>query len=102
MFKQAAMPVENAEVFGRVKTAIEEAFAPAQVSKFLRSVERAKLRVRDYEGVLKNGLLGAGTPADYAALGDLDRGQVRELYLARVEQVVPELRGKYLKVYAYY
>ncbi len=102
MFKQAEMPVENAEVFGRVKSAIETSFASAQVSKFLRSVERAKLRIRDFEGILKNGLLGAGAPADYAALGDLDRGQVRELFLARVEQVVPELRGKYLKVYAYY
>ncbi len=102
MFKQAEMPVENVEVFGRVKTAIEAAFAPAAVGKFLKSVERSKLRVRDYEGVLGRGLLGSDTPADYAALGDADRGQVRELYLARVEQVVPELRAKFLKVYAYY
>jgi hypothetical protein len=102
MFKQAAMLVENVEVFGRVRSAIEGAFAPGSVGKFLKSVEKAKLRVRNYEAVMERGLLGSGVPAEYAALGDADRGQVRELYLARVEQVVPELRAKFFKVYAYY
>jgi hypothetical protein len=38
----------------------------------------------------------------YQALGDSDRGQVRELYLLLVEQVPGELRSRFLKVYAYY
>jgi hypothetical protein len=68
----------------------------------LKRVEQAKLRVRSFEQVLEQGLLGDGTKGSYAQLGDSDRGQIRELYLHSVEQVAPELRGKYLKVYAYY
>jgi hypothetical protein len=51
---------------------------------------------------LASGLLGAEASAAYAALGDSDRGHVREQYLSMVEQVAPELRAKFLKVYAYY
>jgi hypothetical protein len=46
--------------------------------------------------------LGRETPGAYAKLGDSDRGHVREEYLSMVERVAPELRAKYLKVYAYY
>ena len=78
------------------------AFASAQVANFLRSVQRARLRARQFEAILAGGLLGTETPARYAALGDADRGQIREQYLRMVEQVDPEVRAKFLKVYAYY
>ena len=52
--------------------------------------------------MLDKGLLGQEAIAAYERLGNLDRGQIRELYLASVEHVAPELRAKYLKVYAYY
>ena len=52
--------------------------------------------------VLSKGLLGQEALAAYGNLGNLDRGQIRELYLASVEHVAPELRAKYLKIYAYY
>ena len=45
---------------------------------------------------------GQGRLEAYQALGDSDRGQARELYLSLVEKVTPELRGRFLKVYAYY
>jgi hypothetical protein len=102
MFQQATIPIENPAVFEPVKAAIDASLAPAGVGKFLKRVEQAKLRVRDFERVLEQGLLGNATKANYAQLGDGDRGQIRELYLRSVEQVAPELRGKYLKVYAYY
>jgi hypothetical protein len=52
--------------------------------------------------VLTKGLLGASTAAEYKGLGDADQGQIRELYLASLERVAPELRQRFFKLYAYY
>ncbi len=88
--------------FAAVKASLEPLFASGNVTGFLKRVQRSKLRVRDFEGLLRRGLLGAATAEAYQALGDSDRGQARELYLSLVEKVTPELRGRFLKVYAYY
>ena len=53
-------------------------------------------------GVLNQGLLGGDTRNQYNQLGNADRGQIREFYLASLEQVSPELREKFFKLYAYY
>jgi hypothetical protein len=102
MFEQALIPVQDEKTFAVVEQAIEETFASANVAKFLRRLEGAKLRARQFEAILAHGFLGDKTPAAYGSLGDADRGQIRERYLALVEKVAPELRAKYLKVYAYY
>jgi hypothetical protein len=102
MFEQPVLPVQDESTFREVIRALEQAFAAQSVDGFLRKVSHTRLRVRNFEGVLAAGLLGAGAPRQYAALGDSDRGQVREQYLRLVEQVAPEFRAKYLKVYAYY
>ncbi len=74
----------------------------AGVQEFLRSLEKAGLRVRDFEAVLAAGKLGGDTPAQYAKLSPSDQGQIRELYLASLEQVALPLRDKFFKLYAYY
>jgi hypothetical protein len=102
MFEQAVLPIQDQKTFAEVHRALEEAFNPGHVGDFLRNVQRAKLRARQFEAVLANGLLGVETPAKYAALGDTDRGQMREQYLSMVEKVDPSIRAKFLKVYAYY
>jgi hypothetical protein len=102
MFEQAVIPVQDKKNFAEVERALEEAFAPENVAKFLRQLEKAKLRARQFEAILAHGLLGEQTPARYGALGDSDRGLIREKYLVMVEKVAPELRAKFLKVYAYY
>ncbi|MHB1023608.1 MAG: hypothetical protein ACYC46_01335 [Acidobacteriaceae bacterium] len=102
MYEQASIPVVDEKVFDQVKHAIESAFASATVQAFLDSVERAKLRIRDFEQILQRGLLGSDVPSAYGKLGDSDQGQIRELYLRSLEQVAPLLREKYLKLYAYY
>ena len=102
MFEQAVLAVQDEKSFAEVHGALDKAFAPKQVENFLRTVQKHKLRARQFEQVLAGGLLGAETPAKYAALGDSDRGQVREQYLSRVEKVDPAIRAKFLKVYAYY
>jgi hypothetical protein len=102
MFEQAALAVQDEETFAEVLKALEAAFARQSVERFLSNVQRNKLRARQFEAVLASGLLGQDAPTKYAALGDSDRGQVRERYLRMVEQVDPAIRAKFLKVYAYY
>ena len=102
MFEQAVLAVQNQKTFADVHSALEAAFARQHVAGFLRNVQKAKLRARQFEAVLASGLLGTETAAKYAALGDADRGQVREQYLSMVEKVDPAIRAKFLKVYAYY
>jgi hypothetical protein len=65
-------------------------------------MERFGLRIRDFELVLREGILGASTQAEYNRLGNGDQGQIREFYLASLEHVAPELRTKFFKLYAYY
>jgi hypothetical protein len=102
MFEKPVLGVEDGPSFDVVRSAIQAAFAPAVAGRFLKQVDAQRLRVRDFEAVLDKGLLGQEAIAAYGQLGNLDRGQIRELYLASVEHVAPELRAKYLKVYAYY
>ncbi len=102
LHEQAVIPVADPEAFGAVRAAIETAFSPAKINDFLKSMARAGLRVRDFELVLRKGLLGAATTSEYDRLGNGDQGQIREFYLASLEKVAPELRAKFLKLYAYY
>jgi hypothetical protein len=102
MFEQAVLPVQNVTEFSEVAGAIDLAFAPGRVENLLRDIRRSGLRVRQFEAVLALGLLGKSMPAKYGALGDSDRGQIRETYLRMVERVPAPLRQKYLRIYAYY
>ncbi|MGB9415073.1 MAG: hypothetical protein WCB58_02060 [Acidobacteriaceae bacterium] len=102
MFEKPVLGVEDGPSFDVVRSAVQAALAQSSAAKFLKRVDGQRMRVRDFEAVLAKGLLGQEAIAAYGRLGDLDRGQIRELYLASVERVDPELRAKYLKVYAYY
>jgi hypothetical protein len=102
MFEQATIPIQDETTFAVVRQALDEAFLPARVSDFLRNVAGTKLRVRQFEAVLAHGFLGAQAQKSYAALGDADRGQIREQYLRRVEQVAPDVRQKFFRLYAGY
>lgn len=102
MYEQAVIPIQDEKTFSDVHRALESAFAAAQVERFLNGVQRNKLRARQFEAILASGLLGPDAASKYAALGDADRGQIRERYLGMVEKVDPAVRAKFLKVYAYY
>ena len=102
MYEQAVIPVQDQQTFNAVKAAIELSFSSAKVQDFLKSLDRSKLRVRDFEQVLSAGKLGTAASNSYAKLSDGDKGMIREFYLSTLEKVAPELRAKYLKVYAYY
>jgi len=102
MFVQTVLPIEDEAHFTAVKASLEPLFTSGNVAGYLKRVKQSKLRVRDFEGLLKRGLLGATTADAYQALSDSDRGQARELYLSLVEKVPQELRTRFLKLYAYY
>ena len=102
MYEQAIIAVTDQKGFGTVKQAIDSAFSDGNVSNFLQSLERAKLRIRHFEEIAHAGKLGPEAESAYQALGDGDQGMIREHYLSTLEKVDPELRKKFLKVYAYY
>jgi hypothetical protein len=102
MYQQPVLQITDPQTFNAVKGVIESSFSAGQVAGFLRSLERSKLRIRDFEQILGNGNLGASAAAEYNRLGNADQGQIRELYLASLEKVAPELREKFFKLYAYY
>ena len=102
MFEKPDLGVEDGPSFDVVRSAIQSALSSTSALTFLKKLERERMRVRNFETVLAKGLLGQEAIAAYSRLGDLDRGQIRELYLESVEHVAPELRAKYLKAYAYY
>ena len=101
-YQQATIPIGDPTGYSAVHEAVMTAFAPANVTGFLRSLDRNGVRVREFESVLERGLLGEQTQREYSRLGDGDQGQIREFYLASLEQVAPELRGRFFKLYAYY
>jgi len=102
LHEQAVIPVSDQQRFQAVRSAIETAFSPNRVREFLRTLERSRLRIRDFEAVLAKGILGARTGAEYDQLAASDQGQIRELYLATLEQVAPDLRTEFFKLYSYY
>ena len=99
---QPVLPIAEPVAFGEVKTAIESAFSTAKIADFLKSLDRQGVRIREFEDVLRKGLLGKQTAAAYTSLPDGDQGQIRELYLAGLERVAPELRQRFFRLYAYY
>jgi hypothetical protein len=102
MFEQAAIAVQDEQGYEKLHSLIDAAFDARDVEVFLNRVTKSKLRVRDYETVLKRGLLGKEAVALYQALPVSDQGLTRERYLRLVEKVPEELRQRYFRIYAYY
>ena len=107
-FEQAAIKVEKEKEFEELKAAINRAFTPENVQKYLKQVASAGIRVRDFDLVLAKGILkkvaGAEQPAKnlYAALAGTDQAQMKEFYLSKIEEASPELRARFQKLYQYY
>ncbi len=102
MFEQAAIAIRDEQGYKQLHALIDAAFDARDVEVFLNRVRRSGIRIRDYEALLKRGLLGKEAIALYAALPVSDQGLTRERYLRLVEAVPEELRQRYYKAYAYY
>ncbi|HEV2324157.1 MAG TPA: hypothetical protein VGS10_09435 [Terracidiphilus sp.] len=102
MFEQAAIAVRDEKDYAQLHALMDSKFDARQVDAFLNRVTSARLRVRDFDTILKRGLLGKEAIALYQALPVSDQGLTRERYLRLVEQVPAEMRQRYFKAYAYY
>ncbi len=60
-FEQAAIKVEKAQEFARLQTAIEQAFLPEKVERFLKQMDRKGIRIRDFDAVLAQRVLDGET-----------------------------------------
>ena len=101
-FEQAAIAVQDERGYAQLQACIDAAFDSRDVEVFLSRMGRSKLRIRDFEGALQRDLIGKDAAELYRALPVSDQALTRERYLQQVEAVPPELRQRYLKVYAYY
>ena len=109
-FEQATIKVEREKEFAELKAAISRAFVPASAEQYLKRVAKAGLRIRDFDSVLAKGVLeqvgalekGQSAKALYEALTLTDQAQMKEFYLSKIEEVGPEFRAKYQKIYQYY
>jgi hypothetical protein len=111
-FEQAAIKVENEQVFQELRDAIERALSAAKVEQFLKRLESRGVRIRDFEAVLNRGVLEQvdetlarerkTASGLYQALSVSDQGQMREFYLSRIEGVDLALRARFQKLYRYY
>ena len=102
MFEQAVIAVQDEQGYAQFHALLDAAFDQRDVEVFLSRAKSSRLRIRDFEAVLKRKLLGKQAEAMYEALPVSDQGLTRERYLQLVEAVPAALRERYLKVYAYY
>ena len=102
LFEQAGIAVTDQQGYAKLHTLIDAAFDARDVDQLLSRVTGAKLRIRDFETILKRGYLGREAISLYDGLPVSDQGLTRERFLRLVEQVPTELRARYFKAYAYY
>ena len=107
-FEQAAIKVQKEQEFSRLQVALEHAFQPEKIERFLKHMDRKGIRIRDFDAVLAKRLLEAiGEPGLnarelYESLPVSDQALMRELYLSKLESVDTALRYKFKKLYQYY
>jgi hypothetical protein len=107
-FEQAAIKVQKTQEFAKVQGAIEQAFLPEKVERFLKQLDRKGIRIRDFDAVLAQRVLegfgeeGLDALQLYQSLPLSDQAQMREFYLSKLERVDVALRHKFKKLYQYY
>ena len=112
VYEQAQIPVQKAEAFEQLKSALERIFSSAALEKFYRGLKSKSVNAREFEKIAGLGLVeeadaelaASGKTAKqlYDSLALSDQALMREFYLERMEQVDPKIRLKYQKVYRYY
>jgi hypothetical protein len=110
IFEKAEIKIDRQKEFEELKSAMDRAFGPEKVGRFLDRMRASRVRIRDFEAVLAKGILeyaSAVKPAGvsqalYDALTVSDQAQVREFYLSKLEELDPALRTRFKKLYQYY
>jgi len=107
-FEQAAIRVEKEREFAGLQGAIDQAFSPEKVERFLKQLDRKRLRIRDFESLIARQVLDGFADCDvnsqrlYQSLAMSDQALIREFYLSKLEGVDVALRHRFKKLYQYY
>jgi len=107
-FEQASIKVEKTQEFAELQAAVEQAFLPEKVERFLKQMDRKGIRIRSFDAVLAQrvlegfGAAGLNARQLYEALPVSDQAQMREFYLSKLETVEQSLRHRFKKLYQYY
>jgi len=111
-FEQAAIKIEKQQEYAKLQAAVEQAFQPEKVERFLKQLDRKGIRIRAFDSVLSARVLedavGGSASSDlsawqlYQALPVSDQAQMREFYLSKLETVDIALRHKFKKLFQYY
>jgi hypothetical protein len=107
-FEQAAIKVQKEQEYAKLRAALEQAFRPENIDRFLKHLDRKGIRIRDFDAVLAKRVLEgfgeAGLNAQhlYEGLALSDQALIREFYLSKLEAVDVALRHKFKKLYQYY
>jgi hypothetical protein len=107
-FEQAAIKVQKEQEFAALQAALEQAFRPEKVERFLKQLDRKGIRIRDLDAVLAKRVLettgesGLDARQLYESLPVSDQALMREFYLSKLESVDTALRHKFKKLYQYY
>ncbi len=51
-FEQATIKIEKQQEFSKLQAAVEQAFLPEKVERFMKQLDRKGIRVREFDGVL--------------------------------------------------
>jgi hypothetical protein len=87
---------------------VEQAFLAEKVERFLKLLDRKRIRVREFDKVLAARALEDAGGLDvkalqlYQALPVSDQAQMREFYLSKLEGIDVALRHRFKKLYQYY
>jgi hypothetical protein len=111
-FEQASIRIEKQQEFKQLRQAISRVFAPEVLEEFLKRLQSANLRIRDFDGVIARRLLeqvdkklrtsGIAAGQIYQSLALSDQAQIREFYLSKLEAADTALRHKFRKLFQYY
>ena len=106
-FVQPVVKIDKEKEFDELKSLVSRSLAPGEMASFLKRAEKNNVRVRQLEAALKQGIFDGKNPGAtalslYEALTVSDRAQMREFYLSKVEEIEPQLRHKFRKLYQYY
>ena len=107
-FEQAAIKVQKEQEFAKLQAAVEQAFQPEKVERFLKQLDGKGIRVRDFDAILAQRVLegftepGLNVRQLYESLPVSDQALMREFYLSKLETVEQPLRHKFKKLYQYY
>src|SRR5581483_7850898 len=111
-FQQAGIRIEKLDEFEQLRSALVRIFAPRDVERFFRLMQRKNVAIRDFPRVLREKLLeqsdanlarsGKSAQQLYDALTLSDQAEMREFYFTTLEAVDQPLREKFNKLYRYY